>query len=75
MKKDLKWEKIEGSSTVSAFHYEHKNKELRITFTSGATYLYKDVPPIVIDMFRTAESPGKFIHSDLKNKYESERLI
>jgi len=42
---------------------------LKITFTSGRTYVYNDVPQDVVDGLASAESPGRYFSSSIKDTY------
>ena len=57
---DIKMTKVENSSAVLAFGYDHDSAVLAITLKSGKTYRYKDVPPDEVERFKGAESKGKY---------------
>jgi len=66
------WTEIEGSSQVAAYAYEPGS--LYIRFTKGGEYRYKDVGPGKFAEFLGATSKGKFLASEVKGKYEFERI-
>ena len=43
------------SSVIRFFRYDPRERALHITFTSGKTYIYLDVPPKVYDAFLKAD--------------------
>ena len=57
------------SSMIYRLDYEKSTKELDITFTSGKTYTYFDVPPQVYRDFLNAGSKGRFFLDSIKDQY------
>ena len=62
------------SSNVASIGYDDKSQTLEVTFHSGSTYQYFDVPSLVFENFRNAESKGKFLHRKIKNIYRYTKL-
>lgn len=62
------------SETVKSIHYDTDRRELEIRFVNGSRYLYFRVPEAIFERFMSAESAGKFVHQEIKNKYEFKRL-
>lgn len=60
------------SSTILKYDYHAEAKELTITFKSGRTYLYKNVPVEVKDNFIESDSKGSFFHNNIKDHYIAE---
>lgn len=60
------------SSNLAAVGYE--GGSLYITFHSGHTYRYDDVPQHVYDGLMSAPSHGKYFHAYIKNVYHYTRL-
>lgn len=58
-----------NSSNLRGFDYEPRSRMLKITFQSGRTYVYNDVPQDVVDGLESAESPGKYFNSSIKDTY------
>ena len=54
------------SSNIAAYAYDIVTSTLRLTFISGGTYEYYDVPPHVAQELarrkRTGESIGQYVH-------------
>ena len=67
------WTEIEGSTQVAAYAYEPGSLYIRYQ-KGGAEYRYKDVGPGLFAEFLTATSKGKFLASEVKGKYEFERI-
>ena len=57
------------SSNIQNLIYNDETETLKVTFTSGTTYEYFDVPEDVYEEFTNAESLGKFFHEFIKGKY------
>jgi KTSC domain-containing protein len=57
------------SSMIRRIEYEEAARELEITFTSGRTYVYFDVPKSVYDRFLKATSKGQFFNDHIKDQY------
>lgn len=50
--------------------YAEQSRIMQVTFTSGMTYQYFDVPVNVWDAALLADSIGGFINSNIKGKYK-----
>jgi hypothetical protein len=61
------------SSVVAAFHYYPAKDILRIVYTSGEIYDYKDVPADVYERMRHARSKGVFLNKEIKGKFTFEK--
>jgi hypothetical protein len=59
------------SSNVVAVGYQ--GNDLYVDYKSGS-YVYKDVPKKVYDGLVNAESKGKYMHANVKGKYEYLRI-
>ena len=62
------------SSVILRIRYRPQRKTLLVTFVSGKTYAYDDVPAPVYDAFLAAESYGKFFNAHIRDRYSS-RLV
>jgi hypothetical protein len=58
-----------GSSALSSADYDEERQELTITFTSGRSYTYRQVPSDIWDGLQTADSPGRFWNSQIKDQF------
>jgi len=61
-----------NSSNISKIGYE--NDTLLVEYKSGTQYRYKNVPTTLYEEFLKAESKGRFMNSNVKGKYEYERV-
>ena len=57
------------STAIRDFDYAPATHELRVTFVSGRTYVYADVPPAVFADFKAAESKGRFFNRSIRDVY------
>lgn len=62
------------SSTVAKVGYNAETSELHVEFSSGAQYQYAAVEKGVYESMLSAESVGKFLNSNIKEKYEFQKI-
>jgi len=62
------------SSNVQAVGYYPASQELRITFRSGPTYKYANVPESVYRSMMRSASIGQFVATVLKPGYKATKL-
>lgn len=55
-----------NSSAIKNFMYDEKSKDLEVTFNSGGTYNYPNVPMDIINNWTTSDSAGKYFHKFIK---------
>lgn len=55
-----------NSSAIQAIRYDRESSNLNITFTSGGSYDYPNVPEEVVLGLTTAESAGRYFHQYIK---------
>lgn len=60
------------SSNIDSVGYENEN--LYIQYQSGIIYKYKNVPKVIYESLMDSDSKGRFMNSEIKNKYLFERL-
>jgi hypothetical protein len=58
------------SKAIKAIGYDDRLLILRITFHSGQSFEYLDVPPEEFTKFMNAESRGAYVNQVIKRKYE-----
>jgi hypothetical protein len=63
-----------SSSQISSIGYDSDSQELFIEFTSGKVYRFFKVPEIVFKTFVASKSPGSFLHSQIIDIYEYDRI-
>ncbi len=61
------------SSNLASADYSEETKALTVTFRSGGTYTYADVPETVYAGLMAAPSPGRYLDAEIKNKYSFTR--
>jgi hypothetical protein len=61
------------SSNLLSVGYDAKSRTLRIEFSTGAVYVYSDVPNEVYQGLRSAPSVGRYFATNIKNLYSYER--
>jgi len=61
--------KIENSSTIVEVEYYKEEKNLDVTFKTNKTYRYSEVEEEVFKELIAAESLGKYLNANIKNKY------
>jgi KTSC domain len=57
------------SSMMTFVKYDDDARELDITFTSGKTYRYLEVPLEIYDGLLDAESKGEFFNDNIKDEF------
>ena len=57
------------SSVIRFVRYAPDTRELKVTFVSGRSYVYEDVPPEVAAAFRDARSKGAFFNHEIRDRY------
>ena len=62
------------SSVVAAIKYDAPSSTLRVIYTSGLVYDYKNVPEEVFTAMKTSFSKGAFLNQHIKGKYEFEKI-
>jgi len=66
----MNYKEFTNSSQVKNISYNESSKEMDVLFIVGKKYRYSDVPKHVFENALAAESIGKFINSEIKNKYQ-----
>lgn len=63
-----------SSSNISAIGYDADNQVLEVEFINGAVYSYSGVPSGEYESFMGADSKGKYLHANIKNRYSFMKL-
>lgn len=61
--------KLNDSTSLRGADYDAEKQRLDITFKSGQTYTYENVPPEIAQGLQDATSPGSYYHAQIKNVY------
>ena len=64
----IKTEQLRSTALASAT-YDNETLDLDITFNNGGTYTHHNVPQEEFDGLVAADSPGRYWHANLKDKY------
>ena len=59
------------SSNVEGYGYDSKNKQLWIAFKGNKVYRYDGVPKEICNELHLAESKGKYVSSNIRNKFNT----
>ena len=62
-----------ASSNVEEVSFDDSTDTLTVTFSSGDSYNYLNVPASVYRQFQAAPSAGAFVHRQLKGRYQFEQ--
>lgn len=76
MENSQNWSMESNTSTrILKIIYFTNDKTLVVTFKSGATYEYLEVPHTVASGFMETNSIGKYFDAHIRNKYNYRRVI
>lgn len=71
----MKHEKLHPNSTsISKCTYDDATKEMHITFASGGTHCFKDIPKKEYDDLNAAPSKGSHFHQRIRRNYLSVKV-
>lgn len=62
------------SSVISQIGYARESGELIVTFTSGRSFVYDNVPPDVFDGLINAQSKGSYFHAAIRDRYSGREV-
>jgi hypothetical protein len=57
------------SNVIRRFAYCPGSGDLWIEFTTGRRYVYSEVPPEVVDTFRSAFARGVYFNTRIRDRY------
>jgi len=63
-----------SSSNITAIGYDSDGQILEIEFNNGAVYAYSGVPPGEHEGIMSADSKGRYMHANIKNRYSFMKL-
>ena len=69
----MKMQQVE-SSNIAEIGYDKDSKTLRVKFKNGGLYDYSDVPESEYAAFLSAESHGKYLNQNIKNRYDYSKI-
>jgi lysyl-tRNA synthetase class 2 len=62
------------STAINDIEYETERQRLIVTFVTGRTYEYIDVPADVAASFQSAASKGAFFNAHIRDRYRFREL-
>lgn len=65
---------FENSTQVNWIEHLEEKNIMKVCYKMGAVYSYFNVPKDVYERAEQAESIGKFLNTEIKGKYEFERI-
>jgi hypothetical protein len=63
-----------ASSAIRDVMYLGETRELRITFVSGRSYAYSEVPQAIYDAFLASPSKGAFFNIAIRGRFQFHEL-
>jgi hypothetical protein len=63
-----------NSSNLRAASFEPWSATLTIEFRNGSIYEYTNVPPVIYDRLFASDSPGRFHHENIKDRFRFRRI-
>jgi hypothetical protein len=57
------------SSNIQKIVYDDEMCKLKVTFSSGVTYIYSNIPNDLFEKFIKSDSKGKFFSQNIKGKF------
>ena len=61
------------SAVIRSYEYCASRRELRVTFQSGRSYVYQDVPSESYSAMKNAFSKGEFFNANIRDRYTFRR--
>ena len=65
---------LPASSTIQTASYWPKKQLLQVSFKSGSTYQYEDVPLITVKFWMAASSAGSWFYYNIRTSYEYRKI-
>ena len=66
----LRQQSFPASQAIQSASYDDATQSLTVTFKGGGiSYTYPNVPPDVWEQLQSADSPGRFWRSSIKDQY------
>ena len=62
------------STVIRDFSYNVATRQLVVTFVTGRTYAYADVPPDVHNAFRASGSKGRFFNQEIRDRFDCREI-
>lgn len=62
------------SSNIASIGYDASSETLEIEFQDGYVYQYYNIPQGIYDALMAAPSKGRFLHSQIKDRFPFSRV-
>jgi len=62
------------SSNIQEVGYDESTETMRVQFTNGSIYEYRNIPVIVNNDFMQASSLGAYLNRNIRNSYPYEKI-
>lgn len=62
------------STVIASMEYDPLTQVLRITYTSGIAYEYKNVPEEVFTALKTSRAKGVYLNNHIKGNFEYKKV-
>jgi lysyl-tRNA synthetase, class II len=69
----MNWLSLPNSSSISKVAYDSDSQFLHVQFANGSVYRYHQVPESEYQALLGADSPGQYLASAIKGRYEFSR--
>ena len=63
-----------ASSNIQAVGYDESSETMRVQFTNGSVYEYRNIPIVVYNDFMQASSLGAYLNRNIRNSYPYEKV-
>jgi lysyl-tRNA synthetase, class II len=63
------------STVIKSFDYDAEKKILKVEFSNGSIYLYRDVPQVIYKDLNDSPSKGQYFNNQIKDKFGFDRQI
>lgn len=63
------------SSNIQRVGYDPLEKTMRVQFSSGTAFVYKDVPRETFDNLRSAKSIGNYFAQNIRPNFKGELVV
>jgi len=64
-----------SSSSLRSIGYQPRTSTLEVEFVNGGIYRYHGVPWEVVEALREAESLGAFFNENIRDRYETVKVM
>lgn len=62
------------STTIKTIGYDEATQELHVAFHGSGMYIYQNVPKHLYDAFMISGSKGKYLHQNIRGRFEHGKI-